>query len=272
MAKIELGRVGAVISPSGDRAPVTEARMLETFGYATIWITGGQLAGLHQVAEVVRGTQRVRVAPGILAVVRFDAEDVAALYREMEAEHLGRLVVGLGGAHGPRPIATLTAYLDRLDTLGVPAEVRVLAALGPRMLDLARERASGAFPVLVTPEYVAEARARLGDETALAVEQLVVMEGDPATARETARNGSLGFLGRAPQYRASFARMGFGEGEIDALGDRLVDGLVAWGEPDRVAERVGELFAAGADHVAISVVGGPDESWQLLAEALAPLG
>jgi probable F420-dependent oxidoreductase len=272
MANIDLGRVGAVVYPSEGRAPVAEAAEREASGYATIWITGGQLGGLDQVAEVVRGTERARIAPGILAVVRFDADDVAALYAEIDAEQPGRLVVGLGGAHGPRPIATLNAYLDRLDALGVPADVRVLAALGPRMLDLARERAAGAFPVLVTPEYVAEARARLGDGTALAVEQLVVVEGDGARARDTARNGALGFLGRAPQYRASFARMGFAEDEVDGLADRLVDGVIAWGEPDRVVARVGELFAAGADHVALSLVGGPDEAWRLLAEALAPLG
>jgi probable F420-dependent oxidoreductase len=272
MAKIELGRVGAVVYPSEGRAPVAEATELEALGYATVWITGGQLGGLDQVAEVVRGTERARIAPGILSVDRFDAGDVAALYDDLKAERPGRLVVGLGGAHGPRPIATLNAYLDRLDALGVAADVRVLAALGPRMLDLARERAAGALPVLVTPDYVAEARARLGDGTALAVEQLVVVDGDGARARDTARNGALGFLGRAPQYRASFARMGFAEDEVDGLADRLVDGVVAWGEPDRVAARVGELFAAGADHVALSLVGGPDEAWRSLAEALAPLG
>jgi len=113
----------------------------------------------------------------------------------------GRLIVGLGGAHEPSPPSALTAYLDRLEP--VPATARVLAALGPRMLDLARDRAAGAFPVLVTPDYTASARSRLGDDTTLAIEQLVVVDADPRRARAIAR-GPLGFLGRLPAYQASF--------------------------------------------------------------------
>jgi len=272
MAKIELGRVGAVVHPSEGRAPVAEAAERDAQGFPAIWITGGPLAGLDHLAQVVRGTERARVVPAILAVVRFDADDVAALYADMEAEHPGRFVVGLGGAHGPRPIATLNAYLDRLDAAGVPADVRVLAALGPRMFDLARERAAGALPVHVTPDYVASVRGRLGDGCALAVEQLVVLDSDGPRARESVRQGSLGFLAQLPAYQASFARMGFSEDEIATLADRLVDGIVAWGDLDRIVARVGELFAAGADHVALSLGGGPDDAWQQLAAALAPLG
>jgi probable F420-dependent oxidoreductase len=271
MAKIDLGRVGAVVNSSPDRAPVAEAAEREALGFPTLWVPGGPLGSLDHLAEVVRGTERARVAPGILAVSRFDADGVLALYRAMEAEHPGRLVLGLGGAHGPRPFATLNAYLDRLDAAGVSADERVLAALGPRMFALARERASGAFPVLVTTEYVAQARGWLGGGCTLAVQQLVVLDADPARARDTARAGSLGFLGRAPQYQASFARMGFTGDEIEGLADRLVDGLVAWGDQDRVVARVDELFAAGADHVALWLGGGPDDAWPQLAEALAPL-
>src|SRR5262245_46648212 len=108
MAKIELGRVGAVIYPSEGQAPAAEAAAREAQGFPTIWITGGPLAGLDHLAQVVRGTERARVAPGILAVVRFDSDAVAALYAEMEAEHPGRFVVGLGGAHGPSPRSTPT--------------------------------------------------------------------------------------------------------------------------------------------------------------------
>ena len=271
MAKIDLGRVGAVVNSSPDRAPVAEAAEREALGFPTVWIPGGPLGSLDHLAEVVRGTERARVVPGILAVARFDADDVIALHRLLEAEHPGRLLLGLGGAHGPRPFATLNAYLDRLDAAGISADVRVLAALGPRMFALARERASGALPVLVTAEYVARARDWLGDGCTLAVQQLVVLDDDPTRARATARAGSLGFLGRAPQYQASFARMGFTADEIVGLADRLVDGLVAWGDLDRVVARLGELFAAGADHVALWLGGGPDDAWPQLAEALAPL-
>jgi probable F420-dependent oxidoreductase len=123
------------------------------------------------------------------------------------------------------------------------------------MFALARDRASGAFPVLVTPAYVARAREVLGVDTTLAVEQLIVLEEDAATARRLAR-APLGFLGTMPAYQASFARMGFSPDDIAQQSDRLVDGLVAWGDIDAIAGRVDELRAAGTDHVAFSVLAG----------------
>src|SRR5204863_285245 len=189
--------------------------------------TGGPLAGLGRIAEVIRATSRAKVASGIIAVDRFASAEVADLYAQVEASHPGRLVVGLGGAHGPEPLATLSAYLDRLDGAGVPASERVLAASGPRMLELARRRASGVLPVLVTPEYTARTRQRLGGDIALAVEQLVVVDADPDRARAIAR-GPFGFLGSLPQYQANFRRMGFTDDEIATQADHLVDALVAW--------------------------------------------
>jgi probable F420-dependent oxidoreductase len=172
----------------------------------------------------------------------------------------------------PRPFATLGAYLDRLDAAGVASTARIMAALGPRMLDLARERASGALPVLVTPDYTAWARERLGDDRTLAVQQFVAPEADPARARSLAR-GPLGFLANAPAYQASFRRMGFTDQEITERGDRLVDALVAWGEPASIAAHLPQHLDAGADHVIISPVTDPAdplsvEPWRKLAEHL----
>ena len=149
---------------------------------------------------------------------------------------------------------------------------RVLAALGPRMLDLARERAAGAFPVLITPEYTSRARLRIGDDTTLAVEQLVVVETDAQRARATAR-GRLGFLGNLPAYQASFRRMGFTDEEIAERADRLDDALVPWGDADSVAAAISAQLRAGADHVAVSVTadptqGQPVDQWRQLAERL----
>jgi probable F420-dependent oxidoreductase len=271
---IDLGRTGVALGADPGNAFVDAAVELEQLGYATIWLTGGPLANLGQIAVVVRATERARVACGILSVDRFPPEDVAAFYAELEASHPGRFVVGLGGAHGPNPLATLNAYLDRLDSgsPSVPQATRVMAALGPRMLDLARDRAAGAFPVLITSDYVARARARLGDHTTLAVEQLVVLATDPRRARQLARR-PLGFLGRLPGYQRSFRRMGFADDEIQELGDRLVDAVVAWGDADQVAARVDELRNAGADHVAISPVSDSDDQpvpeWRELAARLA---
>ncbi len=251
MPKIDLGPIGGVLSPAEDGF-VEGAVELERLGYSTIWITGGPMSDLSQLADVVSATTSVTVASAIIAVVRFPATDVAALYTALQAEHPGRFVVGLGGAHGPDPMGTLNAYLDRLEST-VPQTARVLAALGPRMFALARNRASGALPVLVTPAYTAQARTVLGDDTTLAVEQLVVLDDDAERARQLAR-GPLGFLATLPAYQASFRRMGFTPEDGADLSDRLVDALVAWGDIDAIAARVAELRDAGADHVAFNAV------------------
>jgi probable F420-dependent oxidoreductase len=127
MPKIDLGHFGAVLSPAADDFVDTAVR-LEGLGYSTIWLTGGPLSDLAQIAEVVEATETARVARGIIPVDRFPSQDVAALYARLEQAEPGRFVVGLGGAHGPKPLATLNAYLDRLDQ--VPQDRRVMAALG----------------------------------------------------------------------------------------------------------------------------------------------
>jgi hypothetical protein len=194
VTKIDLGRIGAALSPDESGAYLDLAAELEELGYTTL-STGGQIETLDPFKELVRATEHVRVAGSIISVDRFDADQVAALYRDLESTAPGRFVVGLGGAHGPQPLATLHAYLDRLDAAQVPVTDRIMAALGPRMLDLARERASGALPVLVTPAYAAQARDRLGRDRTLAVEQFAVLETDPQRARTIAR-GPLGFMGQ----------------------------------------------------------------------------
>jgi probable F420-dependent oxidoreductase len=210
------------------------------------------------------------VASGIISVDRFGVEEVAGLYADLEANHPGRFILGLGGAHGPQPLRTLTTYLDRLDS--VPRTALVLAALGPRMLDLARDRASGALAVLVTSEYTRQARGRLGSDTTLATEQLVVVDTDPERARAAGR-GPLGFLGTRPAYQANFRRMGFSDDEITQVDDRLVDELVPWGDADSVATRAATHLPAGADHVAVSVTSDRPHSavldqWRQLADRL----
>jgi probable F420-dependent oxidoreductase len=269
MAYLELGPTGAVLSPA-ENGFVDTAVELEGLGYTTIWLTGGPMSSLSQVAEVVRATSTARVATGIIPVDRFGSDDVAALYTELEREHPGRFIVGLGGAHGADPFATIARYLDRLDGV-VPQERRVMAALGPRMLDLARDRAAGALPVLVTPAYVARAKTRLGPDRLLAVEQLVVNETDPDKARDIARR-PLGNLARVPAYQASFRRMGFAEDDIVPPSDALLDALVVWGDADTIAERVRQHQEAGADHVAVSLVAAASVSlvdqWRQLADAL----
>lgn len=269
MPKIDLGRVGAMLALDVPDLGA-DARRLEELGFTTLWLPGGPLESLDQIARVVRATEAVTVASGIIPVDRFPVADVLAVYEELEATHPGRFVVGLGGAHGARPLPTLEAYLDQLDA--VPPTRRLLAALGPRMLDLARRRTAGAFPVLVTPEATAEARGRLGDDTTLAVLQLVVVDADGDSARALART-PLGFLRQGPAYQANFRRMGFTDPDIDHLSDPLVDALTAWGTPDTIATHLTRQLTAGADHVAISLTTPPstpwpDDQWSALAKAL----
>jgi probable F420-dependent oxidoreductase len=255
MTKLELGRIGISLNVSDDDTYLDEAAEIEELGYSTIWVPGGQLDSLDRIAELVRATTTIKVAPGIIPVDVYAADAVTALYADLEADAPGRFVVGLGGPQKPRPLKELNRYLDQLDasTPPVPASRRVLAALGPRKLELARDRSGGAIALLVTPDYTRDARAILGPDSTLVLDQFVVLDSDASRARETAR-GPLRFLSGVAGYRSSFERMGYSDEDIDDLSDRLVDDLVAWGDADAVAARVDEQFAAGADQVVLGVL------------------
>ena len=150
---------------------------------------------------------------------------------------------------------------------------RVLAALGPKMLDLAAARSAGAHPYFVPVEHTAIARERLGPDALLAPEQKVVLETDPATARTIARNAMATYLG-LPNYTNNLRRLGYGDDDLaDGGSDRLVDAIVAWGDDEAIRERVGAHHDAGADHVAVQVLpprptDAPIEQWRRLAPIL----
>jgi probable F420-dependent oxidoreductase len=182
------------------------------------------------------------------------ATEVIAAYRSIDA---GRFIVGLGGARDAHPMATLNAYLDELDAADVVADLRILAALGPNMLALARDRAGGAYPFLVTPEYVRDARATLGDERRLAVLLMVIPTAEREHARQVAAE-PLGFLTKVGGYRGNLLRLGFSESDIDGVSDKLLDGIVAWGGIDTIAARVAQYRAAGADQVVLRILGVDD--------------
>lgn len=277
MTKLQLGAVGVVVGRPGDGDVfLAAATELAELGYSTIWLAGPQIQGLEQIGNLVGATRNIQVASGIISVDRFAPAAVAAAYAELDARHPGRFIVGLGGAHGPNPLRTLTGYLDALDAVPptVPVAARILAALGPRMLRLARDRAAGAYPLLLTPDYTAQARSLLGQDAVLVVGQFVIVEPDPEQARARAR-GLLGSMtARGGGYAANLGRMGFAEDEIAQLSDRLVDAVVAWGDLDAVAARVAEHLRAGADQVALSVMSAdppgslPVQQWRQLAKAL----
>jgi len=255
MSKLDLGSIGMTVQVLADGRHLDEAAALERLGYTAIWLRGGQIDDLSRIAEVVDATTAVPVVPGIIPVGVYPPGEVTRLHAELQARAPGRFIAGLGGPQVPRPLRPLHDYLDQLDQGNppVPASRRILAALGPRKLEIARERAAGAVLLLVTPDYTRTARRILGPEAALVVSQMVVLQTDPVRARETAR-GPLRFLSSVPGYRSSFTRMGFTGSDIDTLSDELVDRLVAWGSPATITARVNEYRQAGADHVALTVL------------------
>jgi probable F420-dependent oxidoreductase len=255
MSKLDLGPIGMTVQISGDGRHLGEAAALEGLGYSALWLSGGQIDSLSRIAEVVRATATVPVVPGIIPVDAYAPGDVIGLYADLQARAPGRFIAGLGGPQVPRPLRPLNDYLDQLDQgePPVPASRRILAALGPRKLELARERTAGAVLLLVTPGYTRTARRILGPEAALIISQMVVMETDAARAREVAR-GPLRFLSNVAGYRASFSRMGFTASDIAGLSSELVDRLVAWGSTGAITARINEYLQAGADHVVLTVL------------------
>jgi probable F420-dependent oxidoreductase len=210
MSKLDLGPIGVVVGNPGDRNVFLDAAAeLADLGYSTIWLAGPQIESLEQIGSVLDVTRSVRIASGVISVDRFEAASVAAAFAMSEAMHPGRFVLGLGGAHGPKPLQTLARYLDVLDSEPntVPVAARILAALGPRMLRLARDRTAGAYPLLVTPEYTAQARSALGDASALVVGQFVATEPDPPRARALARGVIGPMTARGGGYAANLLRM-----------------------------------------------------------------
>ncbi|WP_433183926.1 LLM class F420-dependent oxidoreductase [Actinoallomurus sp. CA-150999] len=253
------------------------AAELERLGYDAIWLGGSP--GVHHAEPVLEATSRVVVATGILNIWEYAAADVAARHKAVSAAHPGRFLLGLGASHAGlaegyrRPYSAMVAYLDGLDAAGVPRSERVLAALGPRMLALSRDRAAGAHPYLVTPEHTALAREILGSDRMLAPEIKVVLNTDLERARATARR-HLGFYMKLPNYTNNLLRLGFTEEDFAEGGsDRLIDAAVACGDVEAVRGRIAAHREAGADHAVLQVLtddrsGLPRTEWRELAAGL----
>lgn len=280
------GRIGiwsSALHPSepADLAAVSAAvSELDALGYGTIWMGGSP--SLDQVVPVLEATRHSTVATGILSIWDHPAEAVAEQTARLRRDSAGRFVLGLGVSHSgfnpnyARPYSAMVEYLDALDAAAdpVPASGRVLAALGPKMLKLAADRAWGAHPYLVTAEHTAEARAALGPDALLAPELTVVLDTDIDQARTVAR-GMLSMYLQLPNYTNNLLRLGFAESDLtDGGSDRLLAALFALGDAGTVRARVDEYVAAGADHLALQVLSGdrrtdlPLAEWRTLAEAL----
>lgn len=293
---MDVGPVG-IWTGQFDLQPAARAReaaaALDELGFGALWIP--EAVGrepLTHAALLLDATQRLVVASGVASIFSRLPSVVAAAQRLLADDSGGRFLLGLGVSHAPMvegmlgqvwdtPLSRMRAYLDAMDDAftvsPAPAEdpPRVLAALGPRMLELAATRAWGALTYFVPVEHTAEARKHLGDGPMLLVEQAAVLTTDEEAARAAARKHMAVYL-TLPNYVNNLRRLGWGDDDLaDGGSDALVDALVAWGDIDAVASRVTAHTQAGADHVCIQVLT-PDvtalplDQWRALAAALLP--
>jgi probable F420-dependent oxidoreductase len=269
-------------APAG--AGITAAAELERLGFSAVWVPGGVDSGvLQKLDALLTATSSISVGTGILNIWKHEPADVAAWWNGQSPQRKKRIILGLGVSHGPligesyqRPLARMRVFLDGLQAAGMPLDRVCLAALGPKMLEMAGQRTSGAHPYLVSVRHTAFARKMLGPRALLAPELGVVLEHSPVKAREIARETLRQYL-RFPNYANNWLRDGFTQQDLDSLSDRLVDSLIAWGDIDAIAARVREHLDAGADHVCLQVIsaGGMRaplaehiEPWQQLAKLL----
>lgn len=249
---------------------------LDELGWRGLWFpeVGGReafsLAGL-----LLAASEHLHVVNGIAKITAREAWAAHGGAALLADAYPGRYMLGLGvsaGRPGAKPLALMSDYLDELDALGTP---RILAAYGPRMLALARDRALGAHTYHVNHAHTAAAREILGSGPFLAVEHAVLFESDPGRARAIAREHLHTYL-TTPFNVAKFRRLGYTEDDIAGGGsDRIVDDLVFWGEPDTIAGRLRAHLDAGADHVAAQVIGVDKGQsampyWRVLGDALKP--
>jgi len=275
MASISLGPVG-IWTRQFEDVPAAQAQEaaaeLEELGFGAIWF--GEAFGreaLTHASLLLAGTRKIVIATGIANIYARDSLAMACGQKTLAEAFPGRFLLGLGVSHIPlveqlrghryeKPVATMRAYLDAMDrapyrSVAPPASPpRVLAALGPQMLRLSCERADGAHPYNTNPEHTAQAREILGPGPLLCPEQAVVFETDPAKAREIAR-AFLELYLTLPNYTNNFLRLGFSESDFaDGGSDRLIDAIVAWGDTERIRQRIRAHHTAGANHVCVQVL------------------
>lgn len=268
-----LGRFGSF----GRGVTPQQATEIEALGYGAVWVGGSPPAALSWVEPILQATTTLCVATGIVNIWSAPAQRVAESFHRIEAAYPGRFLLGIGVGHAEmiseyhKPYNALVEYLDRLDDYGVPANRRVVAALGPRVLGLSARRSAGAHPYLTTPEHTARARELIGPSAFLAPEHKVVLTTDSARARTVGRQ-ALDMYFNLANYRNNWKRLGFTDDEVSRPGsDRLVDAVVAYGTPDAIAARLNEHLLAGADHVPIQVLTEDDNLVSALTELAKPL-
>ena len=278
MTKPNLGTFGAFGHHSmWQQLSPDQLRDIESLGYGAIWAGGSPAAELSWVDPILEQTSTLKLATGIVNIWTAEPGPTAESFHRIEKAYPGRFILGIGVGHPEahqqyrKPVEALTDYLDKLDEYGVPKDSRVVAALGPKVLKLSADRSAGAHPYLTTPEHTAEAR-KLIPEAFIAPEHKAVLTTDPEKARAVGRKSLEIYLNLA-NYLNSWKRLGFTDEDVAKPGsDKLVDAVVAYGTPDEIAARLKEHITAGADHVPVQVLTGPDKLVPALAELAGPLG
>jgi probable F420-dependent oxidoreductase len=269
-----LGRFGSF----GRGVTPDEARQIEALGYGAVWVGGSPPAELDWVEPILEKTTTLQVATGIVNIWTAAPGPVAESFHRIDEAFPGRFLLGIGVGHPEahtgyrKPIEALNDYLDQLDEYGVPKERRVVAALGPRVLKLSAQRSAGAHPYLTTPEHTAQARELIGPSAFLAPEHKVVLTTDAEQARAIGRKALDMYL-NLTNYVSNWKRLGFTDDDVRRPGsDKLVDAFVAYGTTEDIAGRLTQHINAGADHVAIQVLGRRDRLIPTLTELAGPLG
>lgn len=284
------GKLGVWISANAlSRTELADlAQGVERLNYSVFWYPESLVYESLSLGSFLLGqTNRLCFGSGIANIYARDAFTARAGHDTLNTLYGDRFILGLGVSHIPlvegrrghiygKPVATMRAYLDAMDAadtgLAPPARNVVLAALGPNMLALARDRTQGAHPYCVTPEHTAIAKDILGPDAWLCVEQKICMVPDADRAREIAAKQLARYL-TLPNYRNNWLRLGFTEEELSGRGsDRFLDAMVAWGSAEDIQARIDAHFDAGATHVCIQAFdpdGAAAPDWKAL-EALAP--
>jgi len=276
---MELGKIGVWTSyrPFGKECAGEAAKLVEELGYGAWWVGGSP--HVPDIRPILEATSTLVAATGILNVWRDEPRDTAAADAALRGEFPGRFMLGIGIGHPEvtsdyrRPLKTMREFLDGLDASPSPPPVdeRCLAALGPKMLDLARERTAGTHPYFTTVDHTRFARARLGPGKLVAPEVACVVDTDPVRAKAVARDYAKLYLGLR-NYTKNLLEFGFTEHDIAAGGsDRLIDAVVPQGSAEQIAEVVHAHLDAGANHVCLQPLGEegiPRRSWTALANVL----
>jgi probable F420-dependent oxidoreductase len=237
------------------------ASEVERLGFGTLWIGGSPGEDLASLEQALSETSRLVVASSVVNIWNAGAEPTAATFRRLDETYPGRVFLGIGSGHREatpqrtKPLDAYRDYLDVLDASGVPKDKRLLAALGDRALEIARDRTRGSIPYFTTPEHTRHARGILGPDALLAVEQGVTVTTDVDEARAIARRAVRDSYLKMVNYVSTLHRFGFDESDTtDGGSDRLIDTMVRHGSASEIAASLADHREAGADHVAIQVL------------------